>query len=268
MHVEHSLTERAETLGRAMAHAPRRWREQLGDAVGRLSAPALAAIARVRHARVFHPDGLTFTGHAVPVESALGSIGAQLAGRVMARCSPALHRLGDERLASRIDVLGLALRFRPGNGPPLDHRAALGDQDLLFATIRSPLTLLLAPFATDTSDFAGNRYWAVSPFSVHDHGRVRLRLSPVEPPKLDGSRQHRLRAAVDAGRAAWWLEARPLRTLRWYRVSWIGLERTAVLDDRALRFDPFRTGAGVMPTGFVHAIRSAAYAASQRGRRT
>lgn len=213
---------------------------------------------------MFHPEGCTFAGRAFAAEGPLASIGAQLAGRVLARCSPALSRTGREWF----DVLGIALRFRPGDGPVLDHRSALGDQDLLFATIRSPLTLPLAPFFTDASDYVGNQYWAVSPFAVHDHGRVELRLCPIArvPRSAAGSRELRLREAVADGYAAWWLEARRTLTRGWHRVARIVLEEPVSIDERALRFDPFRAGCGVMPVGFVHSIRHGAYAASQRAR--
>jgi hypothetical protein len=211
---------------------------------------------------MFHPEGQTFSGRAIPVPGPLGSIGEQLAGRVLARCSAALSRSGRERF----EVLGIALRFRPGEGPPLDHLPTIDDQDLLFATVRSPFELLLAPLLTDASDFIRNRYWGVSPFTVHEHGRVELRLSPIAPLAFPGSRGSRLREAVAAGCAAWWLEARRTLTPRWHRVARIVLERPVVVDDRALRFDPFRTGCGLMPVGFVHSLRRAVYDASQRAR--
>ena len=211
---------------------------------------------------MFHPVGQTFTGRAIAVGGPLGSIGEQLAGRVLARCSPALSKTGREWL----DVLGIALRFRPGAGPALDQDAALGDQALLFATVSTPLALPLAPLRTDAHDFLANRYWAVSPFAVHDHGRVELRLSPIGRAPSAGSREDRLRAAVAAGEAAWWLEARQTLTRRWHPVARISLERATELDDRALRFDPFRTGSGLMPVGFVHSLRRAAYDASQHAR--
>jgi hypothetical protein len=245
-----------------MAPIPHGWREQVGDVVGRLCAPAIFAITRMRDARLFHPEGHTFSGRAIAVPGPLGSIGEQLTGRVLARCSPALSRTGREWL----DVLGIALRFRPGEGPPLDHSTVLGDQDLLFATVPSPLVLLLAPLLTDASDFVGRRYWATAPFAVHEHGRVELRLSPLSRVKLPGKRAERLRHAVEAGCAAWWLEARRTLTPSWQRIARIELDHPAEVDDEALRFDPFRAGCGLMPIGLVHAIRRGAYAASQRAR--
>ena len=234
-------------------------RERIGAAIGRAWAPAVAALSTARRARMFHPEGVTFAGHAYAVGGPFADLGDALSGRVLARLSPALWRGGFEHL----DVLGLALRFRSGRGPALDHRAAPGDTDLLTATIRSPLTMLLSPLFTDASDFVGNRYWAVSPFAVFG-ARVELRLVPVHPPALRGTRLERLRAAVEVGRVAWWLEARRTLHLRTHRVAVIELEREVDVDQRALCFDPFR---GVLrPVGLVHAIRRATYAASQRAR--
>ncbi|MDB4963179.1 MAG: hypothetical protein JWP01_3178 [Myxococcales bacterium] len=254
-------TERAASPGRAAAHVG--LREATGEAIGRWWAPAVATVSRVRKARMFHPSGHTFVGRCEPVEdSSFAALADRLEGRVLARCSSALWRAE----LPWLDVLGIGLRIRPGRGPALDHQATRGDQDLLFATIRSPLTMFASPFTTDARDITGNQYWAVSPFLAEPIGRVKLRLRPVAPVHARGSRSARLRAAVDAGRAAWWLEARRTLTVGWHPVARIVLQREAAIDQAALRFDPFRTGLGIEPVGLVHAIRRAAYAASQQAR--
>jgi hypothetical protein len=239
-------------------------RARVGDMVGRQWAPAISNIARRRRARMFHPDGHTFAGFSEPVagaKSPYAGLAAALTGRVLARCSSALWR-GDS--FEHLDVLGLALRFRRGIGEPLDHRPRMGDTDLLTATIRSPLTMLLSPFFTDASDFVGNRYWAVSPFTF-DTIRFELRLVPIDPPEIrTGSRSERLARAVAEGRAGWLLQGRQTLHVRWHSISRISLDAPVDVDQRALRFDPFR---GVLrPVGLVHAIRRAAYPASQDAR--
>ena len=236
-------------------------RERVGAAIGVLWAPAVGAISALRRARMFHPVGHTYAGFAEPVEGPFVALGRQLTGRVLARCSAALWGGGWEHL----DVLGLALRFRRGPGRDLDDHAMPGDQDLLTATIRSPLTMLAAPFFTDASDFAGNRYWAVSPFAHDELGRIELRLVPIDPPgRQPGTRAERLEAAVRAGRAAWWLEARRTLTVWWYAVARIELDHPVTIDQEALAFDPFR--GALRPVGLVHAIRRAVYAAGQDAR--
>ena len=251
-------------------------RERLGEWLGARWAPLVGALTQLRHARMFHPDGHTFHGVITPacdLADEYGPLAAGLRGRVLARFSGALWRGERERL----DVLGLALRIRPGSGelidqparagaqPALDHRAAAGDTDLLTATIRSPLTMLASPLFTNATDFVGNRYWAVSPFAPDGVGhRVELRLVPVDPPDLHGRRVEKLAAAVQAGGAEWWLEARRTLRLRWRPVCRVTLFAPAAIDQAALRFDPFR---GVLnPVGLVHAIRRATYATGQRAR--
>lgn len=239
-------------------------RERLGERIGRAWAPFVATLSRLRRARMFHPDGHTFRGVVVPaceLDDPYGPLAAALAGRVLARFSGALWRGERERL----DVLGLALRMRPGTGAPIDHHAESADTDLLTATIRSPFTMLGSPLFTDAGDFVGNRYWAVSPFAPQgvEH-RVELRLTPVDPPALEGRRIDKLAAAVATRRAEWWLEARRTLHLTWRPVCRVSLHEPALVDQAALRFDPFR---GVLdPVGLVHAIRRATYAASQHAR--
>lgn len=262
LHSKEEARDRAARSQRASAHVVGA-REAIGLAIGRWLAPAVAAISRMRKARMFHPEGHTFAGRVVAAgEGAYAELAGRLTGRALVRLGPALWRNGIEYF----DVLGFALRIRPGNGAVLDHQPSPIDQDLLFATIRSPLTMVFAPFTTDASDFAGNTYWAVSPFAVGDLRRVELRLRPVDPKRTEGTRVERLREAVRSGHAIWVLEARRTLTLRWHSVAHVILEHEAAIDQAALRFDPFRTGAGIEPVGLVHAIRRAAYPASQEAR--
>jgi hypothetical protein len=245
---------------------PHDLRERIGDAIGRLWAPAITAISRVRQARIFHPEGLTFAGRVTPLDPGgdLDLLAKRFDGRVLARCSAALWR--DE--CEHLDVLGFALRVRRGEGPELDELAHKGDQDLLFATIRSPFTMLLSPLFTDATDFLNNRYWAVSPFSAFG-SRYELRLSPIDPPPRPPrheSRASRLLAAVRAQHAAWSLEVRKTWTLCWHPIARIDLDRHITIDQAVLQFDPFRAGLGLQPVGLVHAIRRAAYPASRAGR--
>ena len=260
---DHDAPAEGPFAHRAPPHGLREW---IGDAIGQLWAPAISAISRVRHARMFHPEGLTFAGHVEPLAAGgdLEPLAQRFDGRVLARCSAALWRGGREHL----DVLGFALRIRAGAGFALDEIAHEGDQDLLFATIRSPFTMLLSPLFTDATDFVDNRYWAVSPFATAG-SRYELRLSPIDPPShapLPEPRASRLLAAVHARRAAWTLEARETWTLRWHPIARVTLDRAVTIDQATLQFDPFRAGLGLQPVGVVHAIRRAAYAASRAGR--
>jgi hypothetical protein len=253
-------TSRAESPERAHPHGG--LRETIGDVIGQIWAPVISEIARLRGARTFHPVGHTFSGRIEPIIGGhFDALGARLDGRVLVRVSGALSKSEREWF----DVLGIGLRIRPGRGPAITETAEPGDQDLLFATIRSPFTMALAPFATDASNFLQS-YWAVSPFSAPPVGKLELRLQPIGRGAIGGSRLNKLREAVRRNDAGWRLEARRTMTLDWHPVAVISLERETNLDQAALAFDPFRAGADIAPVGFVHAIRRAAYAASRRGR--
>jgi hypothetical protein len=235
-------------------------RERLGDVTGETWAPAVAAISRLRAARMFHAHGLTFAGYSAFVEGPFEELGRALTGRVLARFSPALWQDFEH-----LDVLGLALRFRRGLGADLDEHPEPGDQDLLTATIRSPFTMLASPLFTDASDYAGNTYWAVSPFSLLGEGRALLRLVPVaRAPYQPLPRNDRLFAALDSGHTIWWLQARRTLHLRWHNVVRIQLDHETDLDQDTLAFDPFR--GALQPVGVVQWIRRAVYAASQHAR--
>lgn len=234
------------------------WREALGDAIGTCWAPWIYGVARLRHGRMFHPEGLVFRGR---VDQCFGgpfaAIGRRLGSHVLARFSGALWKHGRERF----DVLGIALRFSHVSVDTARPHA--GDQDLLFATILSPLAMPLAPLMTHSHDFFANRYYAVAPFELVDRRRVKFRLTALEHPAHVGSRGQQLRSAVAVGAARFELAARATLTRRWHPVAHVALEADFELDQDELRFDPFRDGAEIVPVGFVHAIRRRAYAASQ-----
>jgi hypothetical protein len=239
---------------------------------------------------MFHPDGSTFVARVEPLamESSLAGIGRLLAGPALARFSGALWRRGFEHL----DVLGVALRFRgalplehPGIQPRAFHFvesslrfqreassspvALASDQDLLFATIRSPFTMPFAPFTTNPHDFTANRYWAVSPFDAPGVGRVKFRLSPRSRRRSATlPREERLESIVALDVSSWNLEVRRTFTLSWTPVARLFLERVASIDQATLRFSPFNSGRGIVPRGLVHAMRRATYAASQAARPT
>jgi hypothetical protein len=237
-------------------------RERIGGAIGAVLAPAIAAVSRFRRARTFHPRGLVFTGRSEPIiGGAFANLGADLEGQILARCSGALWKRPNERF----DVLGIALRFRRSNRT-FDANALPGDRDLLFATIRSPFTMVFSPFTTDAHDFMQNQFFAVAPFEVRTHDRVELRLVPIDPPAMPGTRGDKLLAAVDAGQCIWHLEARRTLTFTWHAIARITFEQPHELDQEALHFDAFRTDDHLQPVGVVHAIRRAVYAASQHAR--
>jgi hypothetical protein len=242
-----------------------------GDITGLLAGIALAPVtgllSAARRSRMFHPSGLVCSAHAEPLpgDGRARDVAERLAGPVLLRWSSAWWKTGEW-----IDVLGCALRFSHG---PLDSEPKPGDQDLLLATIQRPWTMPFAPWTTRDHDYLANAYFGVSPFEVAPLGRIEWRLTARSPAPGTGSRQQRLEAAISAASAVLFLEwspyPGPLRkpvSARFEPLLRIQLTGFVDLDQRSLRFDPFRNGRGIQPVGFVHAMRRAAYWTSQRAR--
>ncbi len=243
-----------------------------GDITGRIAGLALSPftglVSAARQSRMFHPSGILCAAVAEPLATAGAAheVAARLAGPVLVRWSSAWWKAGEWA-----DVLGCALRFSVA---PLAAEPKPTDQDLLLATIQRPWTMPFAPFTTNEHDFFANTYYGVSPFEVPPLGQIEWRLVPEGAPSLGrGSRRERIAYRVDGGSARLFLEwapypgplTRPIDA-RFERLLRIQLTGFTELDQRSLRFDPFRSARGVEPVGFVHNLRRAAYWTSQRAR--
>lgn len=237
------------------------WSERLGTVIGWLWAPWTGAGSLVRRARFLHPEGAVYRCDVEAVPSTRHPDAAgRLAGPGLARMSTAWWRHGRELP----DALGLALRLRRRGDAAAD--AQPGDQDLLLATIRHPLTTLLAPLTTHVHDFLDNDYYGVSPFIVDGVGRAWLRARSVGPSRDGVDRGDRLARAVARGGARFVLELQHGRGQPWEPLATVTLVEPIDVDQERLRFSPFHAGRGVAPTGFVQALRRATYALSQTAR--
>ncbi len=243
--------------------------EQVGEVLGRALAPLTQRVAEARHSRMFHPVGRVLRAEVIPMVAqvpersvtdarSLDLVAARIAGPALVRLSSAWWKRREW-----IDVLGCAVRLR--SSPELTAEASPGDQDLLFATVRFPITTLLAPLTTEQHDFLGNHYYGVSPFEVEPVGRVKLRIAPTRHPAQRGSRDELLTRALAERSAAFTFEVKT-RFSGWRPLAEIRLLEEVDVDQQALRFEPFRDGRGFEPRGFVHALRKGAYAGSRRGR--
>ena len=270
--------------------------ERAGELMGVVSAPFFAMTSALRRARTFHPRGdcadadVTVADGVPPQYRGLAE---RLSGNAFVRFSDALTK----KKARWPDVLGCALRF----GGDVDDPAVDGDQDLLLATIKRPWTMPFSPFTTKVHDYLANDYFAVSPFSVPTtrpprrgsiEPRVYFRLRPMskDPGALTTTepsngpisslrassaksrrspseqRRRRFERAIANGSA--------MLTLGISNGPWgpfaplvnIQLVSVRLTDPASLRFDPFRSGRGIEPHGFVHSLRRGAYSASQRAR--
>lgn len=256
--VSPATTPRPEPRRNGWDHAA----EQAGRLVGWAWSPWFAAAGALRGARALHPRGDVYVATVQPCAGPGHALGERLAGRALVRCSGALWK----RTVAWPEVLGVALRFRGVRAPSAEAHPR--DQDLLFATVRHPWLVGVAPLLTDASDYLDARYFAVSPFDVPDLGRVTFRVDPLACSYASGTRSAKLAEAVRHGGARFVLSACVAGTHEWLAVATIQLDARAAVDGEALRFSAFRNGLELFPRGFVHALRKGAYAASRWGSTT
>ncbi|MEO7094302.1 MAG: hypothetical protein ABI175_13685, partial [Polyangiales bacterium] len=145
------------------------------------------------------------------------------------------------------------------------------DQDLALGTFESFRTAGEATKTTDITDYLANQYASVAPWRVRGLGVMWLRAIPVpaaSAPKT-GTRTERLDADIAAGRATFILEARegpgPDGAVR-TRLAEVRLLERLPEDDRTIHISMFRTGRGVVPTGFRNGVRAIVYPVSQLAR--
>jgi hypothetical protein len=239
-------------------------REAVGRAIGGLAAPLAAEASLVRGARVFHPDGVVYAAEvsALAGDGPLAELGRALQGAALVRFSGALRRYHPGK--DPRDLFGAAVRFHAGAGAQPTRRS----QDLLFATFRRLWQIPLGILLTDPRDFLANDYHAVLPFQIPGgEAPFTFCLTPERCAADGRDRYERLEHAVASGHALLRLDA---RLARWRApftpVATIALRERAAVDQEALRFDPFRAGAGIVPVGLSQAVRAAVYPASQLGR--
>jgi hypothetical protein len=251
-----------------MKPARRTLGHRLGTLCGWLVAPLFGLTSGLRRARTFHPRGPVFHARAsrhVATPLALQELADRFTGDVLVRFSGALWKNEPSLLP---DVLGCALRLRRARRE--SALATADDQDLLFATIRRPWTMPLSPWTTDAHNYLANDYFAVSPFQSQEVTQpFYLRLHHVgSQPTRANTRGARIAQAVRAGEVALDIEHSTRPFGPWQPLSQVRLERAAEFDGEALRFQPFRTGRGIQPYGFIHALRRGVYSISQLSRPT
>jgi hypothetical protein len=230
------------------------------------AAPAPAAgfyaLATLRRRRSLHPGGVGYQGQLVVRDDGSDRAGVPLFRPGAAH--PALLRFSRAGLPEPLpDALGVAIKLPDAHG-----RGA--DQDLLLTSSadRPLLRRLLFP----ARSFVRGAFSTALPYDLGGE-RVVLLLVPV----LTRSRRHRggvarggslaeLRAAADDAlgfelRAAGTFgRSQPLATLS------VG-QPLPTEQTEALRFNPWTTGPGIHPSGWLNLLRDAVYRASQRGRR-
>jgi hypothetical protein len=224
--------------------------------IGALLALVFAAIpiflrSLFRGARSFHPRGTVCRAEITALDDV---VGPRLAGSARVRLSSAT---ADENSPSP-SIIGMAIKLG-------------SDQDLAVATFESFTKAGDATKRTNVADYLANQYASVAPWRVRGLGVIWLRAIPdpaASAPKT-GTRVERLDADIAAGRAKFILEAReapgPDGAVRSRLVELRLIERLAQ-DDPEFQISMFRTGRGVVPTGFRNGVRSIVYPVSQLAR--
>ena len=220
-------------------------------------------LALIRRQRAFHPHGTVCNAEV----TALDEVGQRLAGPARVRLSPSTG----EQSSTSPGIFGMAIKL--GN-----------DQDLAVATFESFIHVSDGTNNTNVADYLANQYSSVAPWRARGLGVIWLRAipGPSAPAPSTGSKIlspgatgatsepiERLDAAIAAGRAIFVLEARdrPGRygALR-SRLVEVRLTERLPDDDPKFHISMFRTGRGVVPTGFRNGLRAIVYPVSQFAR--
>lgn len=223
--------------------------ERCGLFLGYLLGIFTGIISFVRGARMFHPRGQLFEAN---VESNV------LSPHAMVRLSSAWWKNKEWK-----DVLGIAIRFSAT--APDGEKVKDNDQDLLFASFPKWWMTPIGPFITHHHDFLRNHYYTVAGFS-HE-GRLKIfKLIPKNITILKGTRREKLLEAVLEGEAVFLLMEKIDSENHWNKLAEIKLKRTLHFDQETLRFNPFQSGQGIKPAGFLQHLRIGAYYMSQMAR--
>jgi hypothetical protein len=231
------------------------------------AAPVVAAgfyaLAALRRRRSLHPAGVGFKGQLLVSndapdrpEVALLRPGATYGALLRFSRGAGLPELLP-------DALGVAIKLPDAHGPG-------ADQDLLLtrSTSRPLLRRLLFP----ARSFVRGAFSTALPYDL-DGKRVVVLLVPAptgkrRPPggvAAGGGALAELRAAAAAGLG---FELRTAGTLGpSQRLATLTVDEALPAEQtEALRFNPWTTGPGIRPSGWLNLLRDAAYRASQRGR--
>lgn len=228
--------------------------EMLGFVGGYFLGVLTASVSFLRQSRVFHPQGQTFL---VEVDSLRPEV-LRLHPYALMRLSSAIWKKKEWR-----DTLGLALRFSAG---PSFYPLPRGtDQDLLFATFDSSWKIFWSPLITRYHDYLANEYFSISPFATCNSHESYFKLVPFGKVFSTGSREDKIREAVRSGQGRFILMIRG-KNKEWIDIAELTMKKEISLDQEALRFNPFQTGLGIRPIGFIQYLRMGAYRMSQMAR--
>jgi hypothetical protein len=234
-------------------------------AAGPVVAAGFYALAALRRRRSLHPTGIGYRGWLqVPIEW-LPRPGVPLfqAGAT----HPAVLRFSRGAGLPELlpDALGVAIKLPDAHGPGVD-------QDLLLTSSsdRPLLRRLLFP----STSFVRGAFSTALPYDLGSERVVLLLVpAPISAGRPTGGQGHRpvggalaeLGAVAASGLELELRTARSLGRSQPLATVTVGLP-LAPDQTEALRFNPWTTGPGIRPSGWLNLLRDAAYQASQRGR--
>lgn len=223
-----------------------------------LTALVFATGSRLRGKAVLHPDGVGFEGR-LTVRGAPELEDATLLGepgehRVLVRASRGLG------LPARLpDALGLAFRVPDLYGPGRH-------QDVLVTTAGGDLPWLHDVLVPAPRGPLGQPYSTALPYRIGGVLRTIGLVPEGRAARRHGDDLEAIARAAAAGEAAFTL-ATATRRGRWEPAGRLVLgARLPHEQSERLRMDPWNTGGGIVPAGFVNRLRKPAYPASQAGR--
>lgn len=211
-----------------------------------------AAGSILRHARIFHPRGLAFSG---TIDTYPDSP-LTFPPHALIRFSSAWWKFREWP-----DALGIAIRM--SEAPVRSPVPARDDTDLLFASFRKPWEIFLSPFITDHTDFLANNYFAISPFHVNENSKAEFMIDPSRGHRAGGTREEKLMGNVISGKVILRLLMRVQGQKSWKLIARIMIQEEEQIDQEALRFHPFRCGVALRPAGFLQHLRFGPYKMSQ-----
>ena len=226
----------------------------LGEAAGLSIGAVLAALAALRRGKAFHPNGVVYDARvAIP-----GTSEAPAAAALLSR--PCEHR-AIVRFSRAVglprpipDLLGLSLRIPDAYGENLHQDFLLvtsADLPLVHHIFLPALDVQQRPYTSSLPYRAGGDLFLV--------GAVPRRDSPRPG---GGDEFDRLHAAAATGRLVFDIAVARVAG-RFRRVGSLYVEGRLRPELDALRFNPWNSGGGMEPAGWLNGARDRAYKLSQ-----
>ena len=226
----------------------------VGEAAGLAIGAVLAAVAGVRRGKAVHPDGVVYDARLAVAGDPAAPQAAEL-----------LARRGEHRAIARFsrsvglprplpDLLGLSLRV-------LDAYGEGAHQDFLLVT--SADYPLLHHFFLPARDVQQRPYTSSLPYRAGDDLFLVGAVPRSDSPRAGGRDEfERLEAAASTGRLAFDVAVAQVSG-RFRTVGTLHIDRRQRQELDALRFNPWNTGGGMEPAGWLNGARDRAYKLSQ-----